>query len=481
MKKAVLCCMLALILIFCCACGQVGIAPEPTAEPTQSHICTNLCEVCGICTDENCTIFREDYITTEPISVDTGTLVFDIGENVYVPGSLPEMGKIISAEMEKATGLNFDGAGYGRDYFPDGKVHVNISRDRLYVGKDWYTGLPTSEVGNAHADPVEHVFISPGEFLLGHGYAIVHELAHVLMFRQSEWSHSQLLNEGFAEYTTFLVLSDLEKTNPQAAFYLDESTNCVENMWIDDYDKLFERPIEYWFENTFEYAGNANYAVGFRFMAYLHEMYGDYGKWIPAFEQQYCYKYSTVGSNTSTVERQIEVLKATYGEDVLDNFYPWLKENLERFEPDIHYLHVRDLTSAGEINWYPGFNAHESVAEIDNLKYKDLYIDLEPMRKYLSEYKQHDSSDLLLVTSEPVEVSLHRADGTCTTVMTNSQKLEEPITIAQWSRECAWSYLYTTTDMVLPLDGISYIKLVGEGELELMQIIGDFRALSFEN
>ena len=486
MKRIVLICTVACLLLSCAACG-VTTAPEatvtPTAAPAESvqtpanapaaalHSCESSCSTCGLCTDAACAepvcenkcpgheaetqiADPEDYITTAAVSVDTGTLVFDIGENVYVPGNLEEMGAVLAATMEAVTGLDFDGAGYSKDYYPDGKVHISIARDALYTEMDWYQGLKTSEVGNAYASSFTHVTASPGDLFLGHSKAVTHELAHVLMYRQTGWSHDQLLNEGFAEYTTYLVASHLAETAPGQGHYLDQAGQSIMDMLIHNYDALFAQPVEYWLENTFEYSGNQNYSIGFRFMAYLHEVYGDYSKWIPAFETKYNSNIHITDTGTSPVEQRVEVLKSVYGEDVFDNFYPWLKENLDRFDEGICDSAVYDLTGAEEISWYPKFTAIESTAKMERLQYKDLLIHIEPLRKYVREYKGFSGNDLQLETSEPVKVTLYYADGTSAAAETG------------------------VGDSALPMDGVTAIQLVGEGQLEWLEIVGDFRVLN---
>jgi len=386
MRRMFLSYALVLVMILCTACGQVP-EPEPITEPepvtlpvvaTQptEHACDSICKLCGACTDAQCAetacsgkcpgVHREevyqfpdgDYITDRAVSVDTGTLVFDIGKNVYVPGNLDGMAESLVIALEKVSGLDFDGAGYAQSAFSDGKVHVNVSRDLLYAGipeHSWYTGLQTSEQGSAYASSGTHVALSPGDLFVGNSYAIAHELGHMLMYRQSEWAHSQLLDEGFAEYTTYLVLKELEETVPETAVYLEQSTYTITNVEIYDYGKLYEQPLEYWFENSFEYSGNGNYAVGFRFMNYLHDVYGDYSKWICAFEEMYSFRQRNGYSDQSSVEQQIEVLKTAYGADVLDGFYPWLKENLARFDPAEFSTGYTDRTAVEKINLYPVF------------------------------------------------------------------------------------------------------------------------------
>lgn len=433
------------------------------------HFCIYPCPTCGLCIEggcedplcpEKCQGHQEepyefpsgDYITTEPVVIDTGTFVYHIPENVYVRGDLQELTNIIVPVMEQVSGLTFAGNGYGREIYPDGKIHLTVTREGL--GTDEY-GAPHSEIGPyvPDAHPTEHVQnLSPGELFVCDNAAIVHETAHMLMFRQSAWVHCQLLDESISTYTEYLVAKELETLNTSEMFYFDYPDSVLLTYSIDaeEYEVLFDKPLEYWFENWFEDGWNGNYSIGFRFSAYLHETYGSYTKWVTEFENTYCYRTrgGRQGGN-STIEQQIEVLKATYGEDVLDGFYPWLKENLERFEPTEE---SRDLTKVEGINLYPIFNGIQSLAVIRQIEYDDLYINLEVLRTYIEDYKKLEASPLVFKASadkygEPILVNLYRADGSYTTVVTDTE---------------------------ISLEGISYIKLVGAGTLYHMRFDGPF-------
>lgn len=446
----------------CGLCLALSCQEAVCQEKCQGHhtSCVSVCYECGLCGNKDCTedVCREkcqghtgvfsptDDITTEDVSVDTGTFVYDIGAGIYVRGDLQEITDVVVPLMEQVSGLDFDGAGYARQPYPDGKIHITVSRSNLYAGQDWYQGSNDSEVGSAFASAWSHVSASPGDLYLMGDSAIVHEASHVLMYRQSEWNYSQLLNEGISTYTTYLVERELEKTAPQIGYFVGCGNQSISNMRIYDYNKLYEQPLEYWFENTFEYSGNANYVIGFRFMAYLQEVYGNYTGWITKFEEMYPYTSNRSGTDIAPVDRQIQVLKATYGEDVLDNFYPWLKENQARFEEDYGFLY--DLTGVRSINLYPTCNAVETRVKMENFKYNNLYINLETARAYLADYKNMDISGMTLYTSSPVNVALYRTDGTCVTVKTNTE---------------------------IPLDDVSYIKLLDEGTLNLLEIQGPFR------
>lgn len=346
--------------------------------------------------------------------------------------------------MEALTGLCFDYFDPTIDEPQTTKIPLTFSRDFLYVGQDWYTGLSTSEYGSAGGG-IDGVGASPGDLLLGHSNALVHELSHALMYRQTGWFHSQLLNEGFAVYTAYLVQQKLETDAPEIAYYLGNSSSNLIDMDLSEnaYVELYKQPIEYWFKNNFEYDMNANYPIGFRFMAYLHDTYGDYSSWVTEFGKTYPYSERKITSNVSPVEQQLAILKQVYGNDVFHNFYPWLKEHKADFAVD--YYKITDLSNVQNIKLYPLYNANKEVAILDYFKYNNLTIDLVPTRKYLEEYKQVDASALILNTSEPISVLLYYADGNTASVTT-----EEPVS----------------------LKDVTSIQLTGEGTLNRVEITG---------
>lgn len=383
----------------------------------------------------------DDYVTTSDISVDTGTFMFDIKANIYVSETMVNSAQLLADTLEKVSGLSFDGNGYCREIHTDGKIHSNFTRENMYINMGFYQGLPTNEAGAAYAGAWDHAVLGPSNLIPNKDYTLIHEGSHMLMWRQTEWFYNTLLNEGFAEYSTYLSLNELAKTHPESAVYFNRADYIIWNLTVDDYSKLYEQPIEYWFENDFEYAMNNNYAVGFRFMWYLDEVYGDYSKWITEFEKTYCFREIAPFSDQAPTEHITLVLKTTYGDDVLDNFYPWLKQNESLFVGE--YTPYADLSGAEGINLYPIFDAIDTATEIDNFGYEDLYINIETVRSYLA-YKSIDSSGLVLKLSSDATVRLYYTDG---------------------------SYLTQTGDS-FSLDDVSYIKLVGKGSLECLSVEG---------
>ena len=459
MKKLLLWALLAVILISNTACLSGGSLPSPSGLIESLHACGYSCPFCQKCLDSLCgktvcadkceghteevTDFGEGgFITEAEVSIDTGSAVIDLGANVYVRGDLATKTEEIVAALEKVSGLDFDGNGYGRELHSDGKVHISATRDLLYVDEG-YEGSPHSETGSAYAERTGHAHVSPGDLLICGDYAVLHELSHVLMFRQQGWAHSQLLNEGFAEYTAYLAIKELQAADPSYAVSLGAASRPIQNMEMDAL-KMYEKPLEYWFDNVFTHSANVNYSIGFRFMAYLDDVYGDYAAWVSAFYESDPYSAETTTTDLSTTEQQITVLKATYGNGVLRGFYPWLKEHSGRFT--VNHTEQIDLRGAKTVNWYPTFNAIESKVALENFSYRDLYVNVETARKYLADYKNCDVSALALKASAPVTVNFYRADGSFITVFLENTPVS--------------------------LDGVSYIKLVGEGELGSLEIIG---------
>ena len=380
-----------------------------------------------------------DFITQDKVQIETDSFVYHIGKGVFVPGHIEQLSDTLAGALEKATGLKIAGKGYAKDVYSDDRIHVSIDRSGLSVIQS-YTGV--SELGPAYASAKDHATISPGELYLYQYYSVVHEAAHVIRFKQSGWSFDNPLEEGFAAYTTYRVLADLEKTDPAAAYYLGTSASAIWDMSIQDYGPLYEKPIEHWLEYGYEYSGNQNYCVGFRFMWYLQEVYGDYSRWITEYEAAYP---SAGRSDLVSMNSVIKILKKTYGADVLTGFYPWLKQNEALFEDAPQYEKFSDMTQVQALNLYPKFQFGASCTELTKILYRDLYVNLETAYTYLEDYKQIDISSLTLYNPDGVTINLYRADGTYTT---------------------------SSGETEISLEGIRYIKLVGSGQLSKLQIHG---------
>ena len=383
------------------------------------------------------------YITKEYTEIDTGNVLLKIDEGVYVPVYTVEYIETIYKAIEEVSGLTFDGGS-------NNQIKVNI-----HVEKN-VDNSSESEAYHAYAFGAEReVVVSPGDLLLGNSYAIVHELSHILNASYSDKWMSQVISEGFAEYVCYRAIQYLEKNSPEVAYSIEPSVDCVYNMSMMEPDAVYSQPLEYWMENGFptEYAGNGSYTVGFRFMTYLDDVYGSCSKWVALSDIDVDYADPQGFTDQISIDDQVKILKEAYDKDVLDNFYPWLKENSQQFSLAAAEAERADLSGAKEIALYPFFMSFDCKTELYSngmkFKYKDLCINVEEAKNYLSEYKERDISNLKLNVMWPSGAN-------------EIELLDKNMKSIKTVKE----------DTQIDLDGVSYIVLKGEGVCAGVEIVG---------
>ena len=382
--------------------------------------------------------FGQGTVTTEPTVITTEHLEFRIDENVYIPANFVRNIDLVTYVMEEVSGMKFS----GNPQYADGKLVVYVRR-----------GSGTeSEGGEAYATYSEAV-VSPIQLL--EWQILIHETTHTLQSRQSWWHYCQWAMEGITEYTVYKTKAYFEEHQPNLLEFVGTTDHSIYNMTITDYDKLYEHSMEYWIDNTFEYAFNANYTIGFRLMWYLDTTYGNYTDWIYRMEEAYpmhANNYDIVNNHYSDQlpnEKILEAFYMTYGESVFDDFYAWLKQNEGLFEGD----GIADLRSTTAISILPKFHWEEgnsyrpSVLGV-KVQYKDLYMSIDEGIRYLTEYKGKTVDTLQLELNEGVTVKLFNAKGEC--MKTVTARAFEPFDIT----------------------GVSGIQLVGEGILTRFVITG---------
>ena len=389
--------------------------PKPTATPEPEKI--------------NIEYLTSGGITSDETVLKTKHLRFEIPANVYIPDDFVENVDILTSAMEKVSGMKFSG---NPKYSPE-----------LLSGVVKKMTDTECELGGAHAFPGGVVIYSGDLIDL---FALVHECSHALQFNQSEWSYCTWAMEGISTYTTYKIQKYVEQNHPELVPIVGCVDDSLNNYRIWNYDELYKQSMEYWVENTFEYAGNVNYTIGFRFMWYLDEVHGDYTKWIYEYEKMNPFYLSERGSDEVETEDQIQIFKTVYGENVFDDFYLWLKENQERFEPG----NVADLSRAEKIQVYPVCAYSEIFYSLGfDFQYQDLLVEIAPGREYLEEYKGKSTKDMVLKVSAGTTLELYDAEG-------NLLRTEGPI---QGYHPIA-------------LDGVSSVKLVGSGTMSQFVIEG---------
>ena len=372
--------------------------------------------------------FKNGYVTSDKTTVETEHFTFKIDGNDFVPSYLEEYIEVIYDALETASGLSF----YNAHYNP-GKIIIE-------VGKVNNERFPESEMAGAYAYSIgAKIHVSCGDLLLGNSYAIVHELSHILQYSQSSWSYSRVFVEGFAEYNSYNTIKYLETHNIDVAKSTIANYSHINNMYITG--NIYSQTVEYWIANeseAYDIAGNGPYAVGMRFMDYLKDTYNDYTSWIKYYEKINPYYTNKHVNQEISLENQYKAMKMTYGNNVFNNFYTWLRNHEDRFERQDNKIY--DLSKLQYTYIYPEFNATGNYTYLSNysFSYKDLYIYIDDARNYLKNYKGKDVSALKLEVGASITVECYDSTG---------------------------RLIAKKKDTSFSLVGVSYIKLVGEGTL----------------
>ena len=188
----------------------------------------------------------------------------------------------------------------------------------------------------------------------------------------------------------------------------------------------------------------------YRLMGYLEKKFGDCTAWFETYDELATARAKKEKLNIPDelseeirTEVTIQALKKAYGKNVFKNFYSWMKKNEGgRFDADNYYSSQYDITGAKEYTIFPDYMQFSNFTIIDRLEgiiYNDLTVNIAPAEFYLREYKNEDTSGLILHVSEGTTVELYDYDNNLTdTVQTTA----------------------------IPLSGVAAVKLVGTGKTE---------------
>ncbi len=388
--------------------------------------------------------FPSGTITKEPTVLITDHLELKIDAGVYVPDDLRETLNIVTSVMETVSGMKFEGNPEYNKKFSFWNPRGTEALTLVEVKKN---AAIESEFHEAYAGASGAV-ISSGDIIKLD--TLIHECSHVLQLRQSNWFYCQWAMEGISTYTTYKTQKYIAQNYPDLAESVDLTVQSVGDMYVHDYSKLYEHPMEYWIDNTFEYSSNANYVIGFRLMWYLDETFGNYTDWIYKLEESYPFYKNSKGSDRLPNEKILEAFYLAYGESVFDGFYEWLKPNEEMLNNE-HY--TVDLRGAEKFNIYPKFDAlgiHYKPTVLhffseNGILYRDLYIGLDAGNKYLTEYKGKTYDKLSLLVNDGVKVKLFDSNGNLMRIDSGSN---------------------------IDLTGVSFVQLAGEGKLIRFEITG---------
>ncbi|WP_026499508.1 Ig-like domain-containing protein [Butyrivibrio sp. WCD2001] len=282
-------------------------------------------------------------------------------------------------------------------------------------GKGYPAANPQSEVSGSAYCAGTDVYISSGDLFITNSYAIIYELSHALEGSYHDWYLNKTLTEGFAQYTAYKVLKKLCSTDMKDASGLSHYQATINDVRISPESSVYTQTFEYWMENEFPttYAFNTSYATGFRFMAYLDTKYGNYCNHIKRTQEMLGNTPAT--SNSADINQVKTLLAASYSNDVIDGFYPWLKSNESFFAPKDTFNYDYSNTSR-PIILFPSFNAVSNStflgANTDSkITYNNLVVDISKAVTYLRDYKHINVSSLVLQVDVTAKVTLYDANG----------------------------------------------------------------------
>lgn len=377
--------------------------------------------------------FQSGYITSEFTTIETEHFTCKIDADTYVIDNLEYCLETLYDSLQVVSGLSFN-----IDKF--GKITIEVEKSEPVDGY-------ISETHGAYAF-WDGIVISSGDLFISGGYTIAHELSHVLQYHNSPWYFGMILTEGFAEYTTYNVIKYIEGNYPDIAYMLKAAERTIYNVEIraDGYAKLYAQPLSYWYENGFPYASNIDYTVGFRLMRYLDMVYGEYSSWITNYQEVNPF---TSGDNRLGINEVIKVLSITYGDDAQENFYPWLKQNEAFFKPD--YYTITDRTELSYTNIYPMYWYNLDAQSFVGLKYRDIYLNIDELERYITEYKKDKLGDFRfsIYTLEPSTIKFYDSNGNLMAIHISN------LLINTYS-----------------LEGVGFIQFVGEGTIKEFNIFG---------
>ena len=272
--------------------------------------------------------------------------------------------------------------------------------------------------------------------------AFPHELAHALDHSQvGGLSYNGTLTEGFAQYMEYLTAKTISQTKPELQTYIGRGEEVVYNIPVLKSTMHF-----YSFEDDLlnlsrdQYGANSQYEAGARFYAYLDYKYDDFCGWM-----------QDARFATSNLETLKALLKEYYNNnDLFNDFYLTEQQLGDRRnvlcgnDTFVEYAtgnRYEMFANTNKFNWYFNMSIAEDFRGNFNVVYKDLYINIDSARNQLA-LLDLPYNNLKLKTNKHIQIECYNSLGNIAQVVSN-----------------------TTTQF--SLDGVSYIKLVGMGLVQL--------------
>lgn len=259
--------------------------------------------------------------------IETDYAILDPEDGVVLTQEDIELVDFLCKTMEEATGLSF----LNGKYYKGIKVTFHIH--------EIYPGGSADNFGKA-------INIDKNCFRRDGFLTMVHELVHILQFTNVYTGSFPFYAEGHADYWTYKMSEYIQDNNIKGLVELVDLQGEIDK-WADiipdvDINQIYEKNIEEWMDQGCYFAFAESwpaYIYGRFFFLYLEDVYGDANAFLPIYAR---IPYAITGIDLDAgidgrkymdLEPLKKMMMVAYSEDVFENFYPWLKEHEELFEP----------------------------------------------------------------------------------------------------------------------------------------------------
>ncbi len=210
----------------------------------------------------------DQYTTDKQEYVVSDKFILYIDKGVTVNGNVMNIIKRIMDDIEKQTGLKYNVNTIYSKYTLD-VCECNFNEPRKFRAVDPQNKKIGIYVVNDNSKTPyafeSGILVTANDILLdtGNNSAVIHELCHTIHLRNGE-NLGEIMNEGFATYTTMKVIENDKTLNSDFDSMLNYS-NFETEITKENAEDLFINMTGQW----------DHYLYGFRFTNFLYKTYGD--------------------------------------------------------------------------------------------------------------------------------------------------------------------------------------------------------------
>lgn len=275
----------------------------------------------------------DKFIADKYCYAESDKVVIYFEKGVEIRGDMLKTAEEVIADLENYTGLKFSKNYQGNEYYahtiellePEMNRFKSVNPDLKKVN------IYVVELGNSiqYAEQTG-IVVESSDFYREETFcqSLYHELTHLLHLRNGK-SLGTVLNEGFAEHTTYEVLKK-RKSAPWSIVQYYGSTYQLDPTLFDQKDAGFRYVID---------KKTDNYHYGYRFVTFIYQTYGPdvMNKIISdATASGFDDSYSDNPFIEEKNEMMKKIIKRNTSEDVFEKFSVWVKNNWAKEEKEYY-------------------------------------------------------------------------------------------------------------------------------------------------